>query len=136
MTVLFQINNHRKTHIMERPLSNANRSLHRNNSVSRLNERRSLVRVPSSKKFPVDFFLHKDEAKDVQSTSNSSGSSGIVDGMEFTFMANKLTRSTLVHSMTRLPMALPTPIVKKTSYTVCSKKSTGGKLKLLKKAKQ
>jgi hypothetical protein len=121
---------------MERPLSKINRSLHRNSSVSGLHERRSLVRVPSSKKFPVDFFARKDGGKDVQSTSQSSSFNGIVDGMEFTFMANKLTRSTLVHSMTRLPMPLPTPIIKKTSYTECSKKSTGSNLKLIKKAKQ
>jgi hypothetical protein len=121
---------------MERPLSNANRSLRRNNSVSGLHERKSLVRMPSTKKFPVDFFPRKEEVKDVQSTVHSSGSNSVVDGMEFTFMANKLTRSSLIHSMTRLSMALPTPIIKKTSYTESSKKSTGSNLKLIKKAKR
>jgi hypothetical protein len=35
-----------------------------------------------------------------------------------------------------LSMALPTPIIKKTSYTESSKKSTGSNLKLIKKAKR
>lgn len=74
------------------------RRLKRDFSVPNLNEKKCLIRVPSSKKFPVDFF----KVGECPSTSNSSSSSPVVDSLEFTFMAQKMTRSVFMSSTDKL----------------------------------
>lgn len=84
------------------------RGLKRDFSVPNLDEKKCLIRVPSSKKFPVDFF----KLRECPSTSNSSSSSPVVDSLEFTFMAHKMSRSVFMSSIDKLPKPV---LIKKSS---------------------
>jgi hypothetical protein len=104
-------------------------SLHRNHSLAGLHERKTLVRVPSSKKFPADFFPRKQLLED--STDHSSITNSPQSSMEFTFSAvGRLSRSTFIQTVKKMPLV---GFSKKTSWTEPTKKPASSNLRLTRK---